>query len=165
MKNNKIELWVHLGISLLGMFVVTWVCSNLLDSVYDKNRVLTEEVYRLEERIESSQPVIIEVIATMYHPVKQQTDNDPHITADGTRISIYSASKYRFIAVSRNLLKDNGGYLEYGDYVIIEGTNGKYNGVWQVKDTMNERFYDRIDFLCSPGTKQFKFDGASLQII
>ena len=47
--------------------------------------------------------------------------------------------------------------FDYGDYIIVEGCNGKYDGIWQVKDTMNERFRNRIDFLQSKGTKLNKF--------
>ncbi|MAG50962.1 hypothetical protein CL621_04995 [archaeon] len=98
------------------------------------------------------------VVATVYNAKKSQTDSTPNITADGTRINCHWAGKYRYIAVSRNLLKQNGGHLNYDDYVIITGINGKYDGVWQVKDTMNKRWVNRIDLLCNLNEKPFKKD-------
>ena len=88
----------------------------------------------------------MEVTVTMYHPVRSQTDSTPNILADGTRIRVHKASEYRFIAVSRNLLKRHGGFLEYGDFIVLKGT-GQKDGVYQVKDTMNKRFVNRIDIL------------------
>ena len=83
---------------------------------------------------------------TMYEPVRYQTDSTPNILADGTRIRVHKASEYRFIAVSRNLLKRHGGFLDYGDFVLLKGTNQKKDGVYQVRDTMNKRFKS-IDIL------------------
>tara|TARA_B100000131_G_scaffold321096_1_gene370900 strand:- start:3274 stop:3741 length:468 start_codon:yes stop_codon:yes gene_type:complete len=100
------------------------------------------------------------VTATMYEPVPSQTDTTPNITADGTRISIKYAGKYRYLAVSRDLLD----VVSYGDYVVIEGINGKYDGVWQVKDTMHPRWHNRVDLLCNPGTSPFMKDSAKMTI-
>ena len=98
---------------------------------------------------------------TMYHPVRSQTDSTPNILADGTRIRVHKASEYRFIAVSRNLLSRYGGWLDYGDFILLKGTDGK-DGMYQVRDTMNPRFVNRIDILESPGTKPYKFDVAKI---
>jgi 3D (Asp-Asp-Asp) domain-containing protein len=92
----------------------------------------------------------------MYNAKKSQTDSTPHITADGTRINVNWAGKYRYIAVSRDLLEINGGYLNYGDYIVVQGINGKYDGIWQVKDTMNKRWNNRVDLLCNPNERPFK---------
>ena len=103
----------------------------------------------------------IDVVVTMYHPVRHQTDGTPDILADGTKITIHKASEYKYIAVSRNLLKRWGGWLDYGDFIILTGTDGK-DGVYQVKDTMNPRFVNRIDILESPGVKPYKFTDAKI---
>ena len=103
----------------------------------------------------------IDVVVTMYHPTEQQTDSTPNILADGTKITIHKASDYKYIAVSRNLLNRWGGWLDYGDFVVLKGTDGK-DGVYQVKDTMNARFVNRIDILESPGTKPYKFANAKI---
>jgi len=104
----------------------------------------------------------LDVVVTMYHPVRGQTDGTPNILADGTKIRIHKASEYKYVAVSRNLLKRWGGWLDYGDFIVLSGTSGK-NGVYQVKDTMNARFINRIDILESPGTKPYKFTSATIK--
>ena len=103
----------------------------------------------------------LDVVVTMYHPIKGQTDSTPDILADGTKITIHKASEYRYVAVSRNLLKRWGGWLDYGDFIVLKGTDGK-DGVYQVKDTMNKRFVNRIDILETPGTKPYKFTDAKI---
>ena len=143
--------------SILPMFVLTMYFSNMMDGVYVENMMLQEQVTHLESLLNIEQ---YDVTATMYHPVKGQTDKTPHITADGTRKDTRNAGKYRFVALSRDLLDRWGGTFNYGDYIIVEGCNGKYDGIWQVKDTMNKRFNNRIDFLCSKGTSPVKFDNA-----
>jgi len=90
--------------------------------------------------------------------VKEQTDSTPNILADGTRIRTQDASNYKFIAVSRNLLKRWGGWLNHGDFVFLKGTDHK-DGVYQVRDTMNKRFVNRIDILESIDVKPYKLNG------
>jgi len=101
------------------------------------------------------------VTVTMYQPVARQTDSTPNILADGTRIRTQDASNYKFIAVSRNLLKRWGGWLDYGDFILLRGTDGK-DGVYQVRDTMNSRWVNRIDILESIEVKPYKFERASI---
>ena len=104
----------------------------------------------------------LDVVVTMYHPVRGQTDRTPDILADGPKITTHKASEYNYVAVSRNLLKRWGGWLDYGDFIVLNGTSGK-DGVYQVKDTMNKRFVNRIDILESPGTKPYKFTDAKIK--
>ena len=104
----------------------------------------------------------LDVVVTMYHPVRGQTDRTPDILADGTKITIHKASEYNYVAVSRNLLKRWGGWLDFGDFIVLSGTGGK-DGVYQVKDTMNKRFVNRIDILESPGVKPYKFTDAKIK--
>ena len=103
----------------------------------------------------------IKVDVTMYRPTKYETDSTPNITADGTRIIIKNASKYNFVAVSRNLLERWGGFLKYGDFILIEDVGHK-EGVYQVRDTMNPRWVNVVDILESPGTKPYKFVNAQI---
>ena len=103
----------------------------------------------------------IHVTVTMYQPVERQTDSTPNILADGTRIRTEKASNYKFIAVSRNLLKRWGGWLDYGDFILLKDTDGK-DGVYQVRDTMNPRWVNRIDILESIDVKPYKYDNAQI---
>ena len=103
----------------------------------------------------------IPVKVTMYQPVPRQTDSTPNILADGTRIKVGQASNYKFIAVSRNLLRRWGGFLDYGDWILLRGTDHK-DGVYQVRDTMNKRWVNRIDILESEDVDQYMFPQAEI---
>ena len=152
---------------LIALYIVLitlangWISTVFLE---DKNKQLSEarqEIVGLKKRLLMYETEGMNVTVTMYEPVRYQTDSTPNILADGTRIRVQKASEYRFRAVSRNLLKRHGGWLDYGDFVILKGTNHK-DGVYQVRDTMNKRFVNRIDILESPGVRPYKFDKASI---
>ena len=116
-----------------------------------------------EKKIKEYESNKYKVTVTMYHPVFGQTDDTPNITADGTVIKISRASEYRYIAVSRNMLVNYGGFLRFGDYVWVDAR--KKSGLYQVKDTMNKRFMNRIDILETPGTAPYKYNDASIRIM
>ena len=127
---------------------------SLIETIKEENVALTETLAELKSEG-------MDVTVTMYQPVRYQTDSTPNILADGTRIRTKEASNYKFIAVSRNLLKRWGGWLDYGDFVLLKGTTGK-DGVYQVRDTMNKRYVNRIDILESIDVKPYKFDKAKI---
>ena len=160
MKNLKTFLIVS-TILVFNTYVWTVIFDNYKEFHKDSVRTLNSENERLSALVEEFKLEGMEVTVTMYHPVRSQTDSTPNILADGTRIRVHKASEYRFIAVSRNLLKRHGGFLEYGDFIVLKGT-GQKDGVYQVKDTMNKRFVNRIDILESPGTKPYKVDSATI---
>jgi len=99
----------------------------------------------------------VEVDVTMYQPVYPQTDKTPNITADGTRIRISKASDYKYVALSRNLLKRWGGPFDYGDFILIKGTPDK-DGVYNVRDTMNPKFVNYVDILESTNVSPYKYE-------
>jgi 3D (Asp-Asp-Asp) domain-containing protein len=99
------------------------------------------------------------VTLTGYHPVVAQCDNTPDITADGTQFIIDIARNYRIAALSRDMLKRWGGPFSYGDLILVKGTrDGIYDGLYQVRDTMNKRHKNWIDVLLTPGDKSTKQD-------
>ena len=116
-----------------------------------------------ERKIEEYENNKHKVTVTMYHPVSDQTDDTPNITADGSVIRINSASEYRYVAVSRNMLIRNDGFLNFGDYIWLDA--GKKSGVYQVRDVMNRRFVNRVDILETPGTIPYKYSEASIRRI
>ncbi len=125
--------------------------ASLMSTIKEENQTLRN---KLSELRSEGMPVTV----TMYHPVSRQTDSTPNILADGTRIRVHKASDYKFIAVSRNLLRRFGGWLDYGDFVLLKGSDGK-DGVYQVRDTMAPRWVNRVDILESPGTLPYKSNG------
>ena len=147
----------YIWISLFDGYRDYWI--QTIDSLEDDRVRLQLKIDELENGVKLEG---LDVVVTMYHPTRGQTDSTPDILADGTKITIHKASEYRYVAVSRNLLKRWGGWLDYGDFIVLKGTDGK-DGVYQVKDTMNERFVNRIDILESPGVKQYRFDNAKIK--
>ena len=103
----------------------------------------------------------IEVDVTMYQPLYPQTDKTPNITADGTRIRISKASEYKFVALSRNLLKRWGGPFDYGDFILLKGAEDK-DGVYQVRDTMNKKWVNVVDILESKHVEPYKYMNAHI---
>ena len=156
MYKEKLALYIALVTLTNG-----WVSTKFLEDKNKQLQSLVSDNKELKQKLDKYETEGMIVTVTMYEPVSYQTDSTPNILADGTRIRVHKASEYRFIAVSRNLLKRHGGFLEYGDFVVLKGT-GQKDGVYQVKDTMNKRFINRIDILESPGTKPYKVDSAKI---
>ena len=152
---------------ILGLAIVLITYANGIISTKffnDKNiqiQSLIDEKDRISEKLNEYETEGMHVTVTMYQPVRYQTDSTPNILADGTRIRTKEASNYKFIAVSRNLLKRWGGFLDYGDFVLLKGTDHK-DGVYQVRDTMNKRWVNRIDILESVHVKPYKFEKAKI---
>lgn len=92
---------------------------------------------------------ITHVTLTTYNPTKEQCDDTPLITADGTKIDLDKLKKgeIKYCAVSRDLL----WCLPFKTKLYIEG-----HGVYEVRDTMNKRFGRCIDILQHTGQKNFK---------
>jgi len=149
----------------LSIVLITFINGVVSTKLLEKKNIQLKDYVReniqLKERLNKYETEGMNVTVTMYQPVRFQTDSTPNILADGTRIKTDQASNYKFIAVSRNLLKRWGGWLEYGDFILLIGTEHK-DGVYQVKDTMNPRFVNRIDILESPGVKQYKYENARI---
>ena len=139
------------------------VADSLIRDTTINGLIMADKLLGYQERIKDIEANTHKIVVTMYHPVSSQTDDTPNITADGTVIKIKRASEYKYVAVSRNMLVRNGGFLRFGDYVWVDA--GKKSGVYQVKDTMNARFINRIDILETPGVKPYKYDDASLRRI
>ena len=152
---------------ILGLAVVLITYANGIIStkfLSDKNiqlQSLVDENKRLSDKLNEYETEGMHVTVTMYQPVRYQTDSTPNILADGTRIKVGEASNYKFIAVSRNLLRRWGGFLDFGDWILLRGTEHK-DGVYQVRDVMNRRFVNRIDILESEDVDQYMFPQAEI---
>ena len=150
-----IRIRYALIVNILSLVIITGYYDNLMEKLHDEIFNLkygTEAYYGKQE---------FSVTVTMYNPTRGQTDKTPNITADGTKINPHRASQYRYVALSRDLIARWGGPFNYGDYVMLKGTNG-YDGVYQVRDTMASKFINRVDILMTEGSKQFRFDNATL---
>lgn len=104
-----------------------------------------------EERRENLKKVVEEDIAnivmvnlTYYHPVAEQCDSTPLITADNSRIDLekLKAGQIKWCAISQDLKRK----FPFGSKINIDGV-----GEYYVRDVMNQRHRNRIDILVYPG--------------
>lgn len=100
-------------------------------------------------------------IATVYNAIPAQCNGDFGHTASMFRLNLNDVLSQRIIAMERTFMKKLG--LSYGDVVYIEGT-GKYDGVWQIQDTMNKRFagQHKIDILVPNDIRYGSWDNVKL---
>ena len=140
----------------LCMFLLSLYFDNVMDSTWKENSYLKNKVSQLEN---GTNVISFNVTVTTYNPTKAQCDDTPNITADGTHFKTWKASSYRYVALSRDLLSRWGGPFEYGDYIIIEGT-GDRDGVYQVRDTMNPKWTNRVDILTT--NSKFKYNNITM---
>ena len=150
-----------LFLCILPALIVTYHASNLLDERHEEVMSLQEQVWELQNNCDTqyTNKISYKVTVTTYNPTREQCDNTPNITADGTTIKPWRATDYRFVALSRDLISRWGGPFEYGDYIVIEGT-GKWDGIYQVRDTMNPKWTNRVDILTT--NSKFKYDDITM---
>ena len=140
----------------LFMFSFSLYFESIMNETWKENKALKNKVSKLEN---GTNVISFKVTVTTYNPTKAQCDNTPNITADGTKIKTWKASSYRYVALSRDLLSRWGGPFEYGDYIIIEGTDDR-DGVYQVRDTMNPKWTNRVDILTT--NSRFKYNNITM---
>ena len=150
-----------LAVTLVNGFFSTTMVNEYKEMYSDKIERLESENSELRDELSHYDEYGIEVDVTMYQPVYPQTDMTPNITADGTRIRISKASQYKFVALSRNLLKRWGGPFDYGDFILLKDA-GKKDGVYQVRDTMNPKWVNVVDILESTHVEPYKYTDAQI---
>ncbi len=97
---------------------------------------------------------IIDVEVTAYSPSPAHTNSDPFTTASGRRVKPTELEQLRFVAMSRDLMKEYG--LEYGDTIWIGFT---------LEDTMNKRIENTVDLFMRNLDLARKFGRQKRQII
>lgn len=108
---------------------------------------------RAARRKRAVPPLTYTVTATAYQAVAGQTDDEPFVTADNSRIKPHYSSKTRWMALSNDLLARWGGKFGYGDKVLVRGISPQLDGVYTVHDTMNKRHRHCIDILTNTREK------------
>jgi 3D (Asp-Asp-Asp) domain-containing protein len=150
MKNFKLFFSLGLFILSIGLF------ANTGDYSFDK------DYSEMNEPKTSDVSAVVTV--TMYNAVESQCDADPLITAGLYNIELEKASEHKWVALSRNLLKQFGGDFEYGQKILISGCGNK-DGEYTIVDTMNPRFSNRIDILETVGTPLYKYENVKIELI
>ena len=123
-----------------------------------------EQVERMEDASDNNWELVADdVTATVYNAVPAQCNKDVQHTASMFKLDLKNVLSHRIIAMERTMMKEFG--LKYGDVVKIEGT-GKWDGVWQIQDTMNKRFagQHKIDILVPNDIKYGKWDGIRVYV-
>lgn len=88
-------------------------------------------------------------VLTVYNPEAGQCDSSPWITASNKEINPLKLKdgSIRWMALSRDMLKQWGGHIQYGDTISLTSGDATIDGTWVVQDTMNRRFTKRGDLL------------------
>jgi hypothetical protein len=164
-ENNMISLGkaftAVIAVTLVNGFFSTTMFEEYKEMYSDKIERLETENSILRDDLSHYDEYGIVVDVTMYQPNTIQCDDTPDITADGTKIRISKASEYKFVALSRNLLKRWGGPFDYGDFILLKGAEKK-TGVYQVRDTMNPKWVNVVDILESEHVQPYKYTDAHI---
>lgn len=147
---ERVKFLIRKGITI-SVIVAALVQSHNLG--YDEAKGVVGQLQNeIENTVEKNKPqeqwtlIADDVLATVYNAVPNQCDNDVTHTASMFRLNLADVLSHKIIAMERTMMDEFG--LNYGDVVKIEGT-GKWDGVWQIQDTMNKRFagQHKIDIL------------------
>ena len=116
-----------------------------------------------EKNPEAWEEVSKDALATVYNAVPGQCNKDVVHTASMFKLNLGDVLSQRVIAMERTYMKELG--LKYGDVVYIEGT-GKWDGPWQIQDTMNKRFagMHKIDILVPNNIRNGKWNGVKISV-
>jgi len=161
MITTKKAIAAVIAVTLVNGFFSTTMFNEYKKMYSSKIERLESENSELRDELSHYDEYGIEVDVTMYQPNEIQCDDTPNITADGTKIRISKASNYKFVALSRNLLKRWGGPFDYGDFILLKGADKK-SGVYQVRDTMNPKWVNVVDILESEHVEPYKFTDAHI---
>jgi hypothetical protein len=124
-----------------------------------EEKILDFKKQNKEKIIEIVDTTIIER-ATFYNPTINQCDSNPFITADGSLIDTVKLNKgkLRWVALDQKSIYNkykarlNPGYFEgflrFNDTIeVFSKEFPEVNGCWIVKDVMNKRYKNSLDFL------------------
>ena len=131
------------------LFAAPMASSNSGMSAFLAPRVLNRVQPRRTRRVATliARSTTYTVTATAYQAIPGQTDDEPFVTADNSRIKPSYGSKKRWMALSRDLLKPWGGKFAFGDKVHVRGISPQLDGVYTIHDTMNRRHRHCMDVL------------------
>jgi 3D (Asp-Asp-Asp) domain-containing protein len=136
--------------------VLCFVPYNLITSASDVKKEIVKVEKEVEEKVADEFRKIVTL--TTYSTTEGETDDSPNITASGFEIDEDNPKKHRIIAVSRDLKRK----LRFGEKVILSNA-GRFNGIWYVRDLMNNRFKNKIDVLINSDEKHTKLRGVVIK--
>lgn len=117
-------------------------------STEQKVEIKKEIIRATEETKQIWKPIANDVIVTVYNAKASQCNADFGTTASNFKLDLSSPQDHKILAMERTFMEEFG--VKYGDVVKLEGTaGGKFDGIYQVQDTMNKRFagQHKVDIL------------------
>lgn len=102
----------------------------------------------------------LRVTATIYHATIKQTDSTPDRTATNFKINMNNPESHRIIAVSRDL--EAKGFKM--NSIVVVSNAGDMDGLWVIRDRMNKRWTNRIDFLVDETLKGGKWNNVKIKL-
>jgi hypothetical protein len=137
------------------LFIIIMILSSLIS--FNMCEVKTKSII--------IEPLYDNIWGAIYNAEKDQCDDTPTITGDGSKINPYTASEHRWVAISQEMLNSDfrvvllnndtsvlyKGKIQYGDTIWVLSPNKNINGWWIVHDTKNQRYRNTIDFLQTKG--------------
>ena len=145
---TKIGYLLRKGIAVSTIVAALMISYNLgHDAAFGAVQAAQKEIAEYYRSTKGQWELIAsDVLATVYNAEPSQCNDDIMHTASMFRLNLGDVISHRIIAMERTMMTEFG--LKYGDVVKIEGT-GKYDGEWQIQDTMNKRFagQHKIDIL------------------
>jgi 3D (Asp-Asp-Asp) domain-containing protein len=153
---EKIPKDLKASVILVLLIVITTVATiNLaqVTGVYFERDMLRQQVVELQQDNDEAKALLSQVFKrkvtdlttfttsvtiTAYTAREEECDATPEITADGT------PSRVGVVAMSQDMFRKHN--LTFGDRVMLM-VDGENLGVFEIRDTMNQRWTDRIDIL------------------
>lgn len=136
-------------------------CLNYIITSRNKTIVKIKHVIVIRYITKEIECVTTHVTLTCYQPLVSQCDNEPLITADGSKINLkkLKSGHIKWCAISKDLL-----YLFPKDKhrrIFIEGF-----GIYEVRDVMNSRHKHKVDLLIHPkNSMRIKLNNVKIKIL
>ena len=146
------------------MLIIGFIIGSCLNNIItsrNKNTVKIKHVVVIRYITNEIECVTTHVTLTCYQPLVSQCDNEPLITADGSKINLkkLKSGHIKWCAISKDLL-----YLFPKDKprrIFIQGY-----GIYEVKDVMNSRHKHKVDLLIHPkNSMRIKLDNVKIKIL
>lgn len=122
---------------------------NIIDEekILDRELDLLEDEYTMLDKYYRNvlEPGVIKVLATSYNSTISQTDNDPHITANGDYVCENTIALSRDLIGAENDLMNKMGFNPQGIIIFGDTVDVVYVKRVIVKDAMNRRYLNQID--------------------
>jgi hypothetical protein len=145
--------------------------------LYSENQKLKKAKLHEESTCIQSDSVCL-IRTTYYNAVVSQCNSDPLTTADGSKINLKKLNKgeIRWVALSQDLVKDEykaklhpglfNGTFRFGDTICVYSEKDTImNGCYVVRDVMNRRYRNSMDFLLPIGHPKVFGLGKDFKII